>query len=49
MPATQIEFDHRNESLDGVFDLRYRKKHFGMAHEAAESMSAFCTSGRLGT
>lgn len=41
MPATQIKLDNRNESLDGVVDEWYGEKHFGVAHEAVEVMSAF--------
>ncbi len=35
MPATQVELDHCDKSLNRVFDLRNRKQHLWVTHEAA--------------
>lgn len=40
MPSTQIEFDHRNETLNRVIDRGHRKKRFGMCHEAMQSIQS---------
>jgi hypothetical protein len=34
--STQIEFDHRNKSLNRVIDRGHRKKRFGVCHEAMQ-------------
>ena len=36
MPATQVELDHRNESLDRILNFRHRKKCFWVGHEAVK-------------
>lgn len=35
MPTTQVELDHRNESLERVFHLGHGEECVGMGHEAA--------------
>lgn len=37
MPAAEIEFDHRNKSLDGIVYIGYWEEHFRMAHEICNS------------
>lgn len=34
MPAAQVEFDHRNETLGWIFNFGHRKEGFRMRHEA---------------
>ncbi len=34
MPATQVELDHSDKSLNGVLDLGNRKQHLWVTHEA---------------
>lgn len=38
VPTTEVKLDDRDESLDGIIDLRYREEHFGVTHEALEKM-----------
>lgn len=33
MPSTEIELDHRDKSLDRVFDVGHREEGFGVCHE----------------
>lgn len=38
MPAAKVEFNYRDESLDGVFYGRNMEEHLGMAHEAVDAV-----------
>lgn len=40
VPAAQIEFNYRHESLNGIVDFRDRQEHFGVAHEAVRGLLA---------
>lgn len=40
MPATQVEFDYRDKSFDGVVNRAHREKGFGVGHEAIQMVSA---------
>lgn len=39
MPSAQVKFDNRNKALDRIVYIGDWKKQFGMAHEAAASVS----------
>lgn len=40
MPTTQVELDHRDESLGGIVNLGHWQEGLGMSHETAGRSSA---------
>lgn len=44
MPSTQVEFDHRNESLNWIIDLGHGQKRFRVCHEAVDHIVSLFSS-----